>query len=70
MAIRNIDYSKCINCGLCYDVCPMDVFGKFASKVYLKYPEDCMTCFQCSLVCKVDACVVDHLRAQPIPIGE
>ena len=69
MAIKLIDYTKCRECGQCYEVCPMDCFGTFASRVYLKYPEDCMTCFQCALVCTEGACIVDAARAQPIPAG-
>ncbi len=68
MAIRSIDYEKCINCGQCYEVCPMDVLGRFASKIYIKYPLDCIACYQCIFACKTEALKVDHLRAQPIPV--
>jgi len=68
MAIRSIDYEKCIDCGRCYEVCPVDVLGRFASKVHIKYPLDCISCFQCVFACETDAVEVDHLRAQPIPV--
>lgn len=67
MAIIEIDYERCIDCGKCYDVCPMDCFGVFGGKVYVKYPKDCESCHLCNLVCEVNACRVDHKRAQPIP---
>lgn len=67
MTIRGIGYDKCKNCGLCYEICPMDVFGMFAGKVYLKYPEDCQSCNLCNVVCVFDACLVDGLRYRPLP---
>lgn len=67
MAIRGIDYERCNNCGQCYDVCPTDVFGIFANKVYLKYPEDCQCCNLCNVVCAFDACLVNNLRPDPLP---
>ncbi len=67
MGIKGIDYNKCKDCGLCYEVCPTDVFGKFANKVYVKYPEDCQCCNLCNVACPVDACLVDDLRPIPLP---
>jgi NAD-dependent dihydropyrimidine dehydrogenase PreA subunit len=67
MAIERIDYEKCTECGMCHLICVMDVFGTFGSKPYVKYKNDCVTCFQCILVCKNDAIVMNLERAQPIP---
>lgn len=67
MGIRGIDYDKCNHCGLCYEVCPTDVFGKFATTIYVKYPEDCQCCNLCNIACPVDACLVDDLRPTPLP---
>jgi NAD-dependent dihydropyrimidine dehydrogenase PreA subunit len=68
MGIKGINYEKCIGCGYCYIVCPRDCFAEFGGVYYIKYPEDCMTCFQCALACKVDACLVDHTRNGKIPL--
>lgn len=67
MGIRGIDYNKCNDCGLCYDICPPDVFGIFGGKIYVKYPEDCQSCNLCNVVCPYDACLVDDLRPEPLP---
>ncbi len=67
MAIERIDYEKCTECGMCYLVCVMDVFDTFGGKPYVKYKNDCVTCFQCILVCKHDAIVMNLDRAQQIP---
>ncbi len=66
MAIHGINYEKCVDCGKCYDICPMDCFGIFAGKVYVKYPQDCESCFLCNMVCETRACLIDVERAQPI----
>ncbi|MBW1769056.1 MAG: 4Fe-4S binding protein [Deltaproteobacteria bacterium] len=40
--IRTIDESSCTNCGLCVDICQMDVIRIDADgKVYIAYAEDC-----------------------------
>jgi NAD-dependent dihydropyrimidine dehydrogenase PreA subunit len=67
MAIEAVDYDKCADCGRCYLVCPMDVFGTFAGKIHIKYMNDCVACFQCHLVCRNEAIVFNLDRAQPIP---
>ena len=67
MGIKGIDYQKCNDCGLCYDVCPMAVFGKFGGRVYVKYADDCQCCNLCNVACPHDACIVDDLRPHPLP---
>jgi NAD-dependent dihydropyrimidine dehydrogenase PreA subunit len=54
--IKNINELQCINCGLCEDVCPMDIFRRRDGKVYIAYPEDCCNCQRC-LACPVDAII-------------
>ena len=68
MAIQKLDRSKCTNCGICYDVCPMDVFGKMGALVYIRYPEDCMTCHLCEDYCPEDALYVGAERATKVPL--
>ena len=67
MAIREIDYSQCIRCHQCFDVCPMDVFRLFAGDVYIAYGEDCMSCFLCALECPQKCIAIDGFRAKEIP---
>jgi NAD-dependent dihydropyrimidine dehydrogenase PreA subunit len=73
--IETLDEATCIGCGLCVEICPMDVFRmrttvdilspskrSFArsSKAYITYPKDCMTCFTCELKCPVSAISVGY----------
>ena len=53
--IKSIDKVTCTNCGLCEDVCPMDVFRTKRGKVYIAYQNDCCHCLQCMFVCPADA---------------
>lgn len=55
--IKSIDDLTCISCGLCENVCPMDIFRRHDNKIYIAYPEDCCNCMQCLFVCPVDAVV-------------
>ena len=68
MAIDKIDYSKCVACNKCYDICPMDVFGLIGDVVYLAYPEDCARCFLCKRVCPRDAIEVNALKVRDVPL--
>ena len=68
MAIRSVDENACILCGKCVDVCPMDVLrieendGREA--VEIKYPRDCICCFNCELGCPTGAIYVDAARGR------
>lgn len=54
--IKSIDEVACINCGLCENVCPVDVFRRNKEgKVYIAYPQDCSTCMNCFHFCPVNA---------------
>ena len=48
-----LDREKCIGCGLCVDICPVDALRfDVAGKVPLiKYPEECWHCNSCVLDC-------------------
>ena len=54
MSVVRIDLNKCIGCGNCVDVCPMDVFyfDHEANRSVIVYPEDCQSCGQCYLNCR------------------
>ena len=63
--IVNVDGKKCIGCGCCYDVCPLDVLAwdEQAKRPVVVYEEECQMCFICQEECPADAV---HIR---IPIA-
>lgn len=54
MSVYRVDLNKCIGCGNCASICPMDVFyfDDAAHKSVLAYPENCQSCGQCYLNCQ------------------
>ena len=64
MAIQKIDYALCDDCGVCKDICPMDVFGKVGRLYYIAHPKECMTCYLCEMDCTPNAIYVGAERAQ------
>lgn len=59
--ISKIDQAKCTGCGICAEICIMDVLWMNTStnKAYIAYPEDCQLCYQCELECPAEAIEVD-----------
>ena len=53
MSVARYDLGKCIGCGSCMKVCPMDVFrfDTAARKSVIAYPENCQSCGQCFVNC-------------------
>ena len=48
--------NKCINCGVCIDVCPHEVFTWLhTGKVVMQDKDRCMECGACALNCPVNA---------------
>lgn len=70
MAIASIDYKACTNCGLCVDLCSMDVLrvDSVINKVVIKYPEDCMCCYMCEIKCPTGAISVSPYKRRRIPL--
>ena len=52
-----IDQKKCNACGVCADICCMDVFKVVDKKEapQIRYPEECWHCNACVLDCKQEA---------------
>jgi MinD superfamily P-loop ATPase len=67
MVVRQIDYNKCSNCGVCYRNCPMNVYAKCDDVIYIRYQLDCMSCFLCVMDCPKNALLVDGVRGREIP---
>ena len=58
--ISNIDRTKCTGCGICVEICIMDVIRlDEENKAYIAYSEDCQLCYQCELECPEEAVEVD-----------
>jgi len=62
-----IDKKKCVSCGKCANVCPLDVFfGSKPKKIpVVTYPEECWHCNACVLECPVEGAI--KLRI-PLPM--
>jgi len=72
--IESLDQNKCNGCGICIEICPMDVFRLSTrvdvttstprgypvrrSSAQIAFTEDCMTCFTCELKCPAGAIFV------------
>ena len=67
--IKKIDQSLCNGCGACVDCCPMDVIRFEGWTPVIKYPSDCMTCFNCETDCPTGAIYVNANRARKIPLS-
>ncbi|WP_291473641.1 MULTISPECIES: 4Fe-4S dicluster domain-containing protein [Corynebacterium] len=62
--IEVIDPERCTNCGLCAQVCPMNVFTLRPDGFPVIADKDsCQTCFQCETYCPADALFVDPSRS-------
>lgn len=51
MYIIEVDVEKCIGCGDCVDVCPVDVYKMQDEKSVPVNAEECIGCESCVEVC-------------------
>lgn len=60
MSVKRVDVNKCIGCGNCFKVCPMDVFriNRELNKSVIAYPENCQSCGQCYINCPVGSLTI------------
>jgi NAD-dependent dihydropyrimidine dehydrogenase PreA subunit len=57
--IELVSESRCIQCNICVNVCPTNVFDKVPdAPPRIARQSDCQTCFMCELYCPVDALYV------------
>lgn len=70
--IETINHSTCIRCFQCVEACPCDVIqvdyaGTGDGRVFIGYPDDCMSCQLCVEVCpSADAVSPSH---KPVYVG-
>jgi NAD-dependent dihydropyrimidine dehydrogenase PreA subunit len=55
-----VDQEKCIGCGECVDVCPVDVYEMQDEKSVPVNAEECIGCESCVEVCEQDAITVSE----------
>jgi len=69
LAIEWIDEELCTGCGICVEICPMDVLrmDEVGETAVIKYKSDCMVCNTCSLDCPTKAItIIPHKESPPI----
>ena len=54
--VPEIDVSKCIDCGLCVEVCPQNVFARSEDGTHrVQHGERCIECGACEINCRGEA---------------
>ena len=67
--IQSIDQEKCIGCGTCVEICPLDtILLNDEGKAFIAYGDDCMTCFKCERLCPAGAIFV-HPFKEALPMA-
>jgi len=70
MPIDELIQECCTGCGICFSVCPQDVFrmDDQGGKATIKYPDDCVSCWSCELLCPVNCIRVSEPRPRKLPV--
>jgi len=55
-----VDNDRCIGCGECVEVCPVDVFELQEEKAAPVNAEECLGCDSCVEVCEQEAITVEE----------
>ncbi len=50
-----ISEEKCVKCGLCAQICPLDVIKVEQKRIIVKYPDECWHCRACAIDCPKQA---------------
>jgi NAD-dependent dihydropyrimidine dehydrogenase PreA subunit len=71
LAIEKIDQELCIGCGICRNICPVDVIrmDNEIKKAIIAYKEDCMLCELCVVECPTKAILVTPEKHDPLMIS-
>lgn len=66
-----IDYRRCNGCKMCYEYCPLDVYGWDADMAMptVAYPGECRFCCICELDCSQQAINVELPVHSKIDLG-
>lgn len=56
----NVDADKCVGCGECVDVCPVEVYEIKDGKSEPVNAEECLGCESCVEVCETSAITVEE----------
>ena len=54
------DADKCVGCGECVDVCPVEVYELNDGKSVPAHEDECLGCESCVEVCEANAIVVEE----------
>lgn len=58
-----IDESKCVKCGVCAEICCMDVIKKTETEpaaIVVRYPNECWHCRACAMDCPTEAITIRY----------
>ena len=68
--IQSIDQERCKGCGTCMQICPVDTFrtDEDTQKAKIRYPEDCLTCYLCEMLCPEGAIFVHPFKQLMPPV--
>ncbi len=55
-----VDVDKCIGCGECVDVCPVEVYELTDGKAVVVNEEECLGCESCVEVCEQGAVTIEE----------
>ena len=71
MGISWIDFNLCNGCGICVDLCPMDVLriDEERKKAFIKYLRDCQACSMCERDCPEGAIEVSPCYERRMPLA-
>ena len=56
-----VNAEKCVGCGECVDICPVEVFELQDEKAVPVYAEECLGCESCIEVCEEGAITVEEI---------
>ena len=56
-----VDSEKCVGCGECVDICPVDVYELQDDKSVVANGEECLGCESCLEVCEENAITITEI---------